>query len=77
MYWSDVSDLSRAWMTLMGDFSPTAQPEKKMLKGRINDPFLEDDRTYYDSGELRELAAACTEVADWLDKRAELHKAGG
>lgn len=28
------------------------------------------EKTYFDSKELRELAASCSEVADWLDRRA-------
>ena len=50
----------------LGDFGPTVNTANRDLKGYI------DGKCYYDAGDLRELAAACTEAADWLDKRAEL-----
>ena len=49
----------------LGEFSPTVRVEERMLKGYI------DGKCYYDPGDLRRMAAAFTEAADWLDKRAE------
>lgn len=44
--------------------------EKRELKG-----YLYDDegggKAYLDSGELREIAASCIEVANWLEDRAD------
>jgi hypothetical protein len=31
-------------------------------------------KAYFSSDDLRQIAAACNEVADWLDKRAEDEK---
>lgn len=66
----DISDGAKAWMKLLGNFTPTVLPERRELKGYVLDENGESGNAYYDSGELRELAAACSEVADWLDKRA-------
>lgn len=71
MNWNhDISSLSRTWMQFLGNFAPTTSEQRRELKG-----YMHDDegggKVYLDAGELRELAAACTEVASWLDKRAE------
>lgn len=70
MQWEiDLSGLALTWMKFLGDFSPVSNPKEKQLKGYMHD----DDggcKVYLDSGELRELAQACIEAADWLDKRA-------
>lgn len=49
----------------LGSYSPTVRVEEKMLKGSHD-----GGKSYMDSHDLRELAAACTEAADWLDARA-------
>lgn len=66
----DISNIAKAWMKLLGNFGPTVLPERKELKGYTADDCGDQVKTYYDSGELRELAASCQEVADWLDRRA-------
>lgn len=70
MVWNDdLSNLAKTWMQYLGGFSPTTNASEKTLKGYMHD----DDgggKVYLDSGELRELAKACNEAADWLDKRA-------
>jgi hypothetical protein len=47
-----------------------AYEKKRELEG-----YMHDDegggKVYLDAGELRELASACNQAADWLDKRAE------
>lgn len=63
LYWS--SSATR-WMTELGNFSPTVNVENRCVKGH-----LADGRTYFDSDELRSIAKACNEVADWLDNRAK------
>lgn len=65
----DISKAARGWMMFLGDFSPLTDPKEKALKGYMHD---EDGagKVYISSSELRELASACIEAADWLDKRA-------
>jgi hypothetical protein len=55
----------------LGEFGPTVNPALKELKGYI------DGKCYYDASDLRELAAACIEAADWLERRAAIAAAGG
>ena len=70
MNWeADIGSLAQTWMKLIGDFGPTVREENRSLKGYTYDG-KGGNSVYLDSGELRELAAACNEVADWLDKRA-------
>ena len=68
---SDISATAKAWMRFIGEFGPTVRADRRELKGRIVDIDGDHVKAYVDSGELRELAASCIEVADWLDKRAE------
>jgi hypothetical protein len=71
MRWDDLSNNTKSWMQLLGNFTPTVNVKDRMVKGYTIDP---DDgsagKTYHTSDELRELAEACNEVADWLDNRA-------
>lgn len=66
----EVSENSRAWMRTLGNFGPTVNPLYREVKGSMLGEHGDAEKTYFDSNELRELAAACTEVADWLDARA-------
>lgn len=66
----DISESAKAWMKLLGNFGPTVRAESREMKGMTVDECGDHVKTYYDSGELRELAKACIEVADWLDRRA-------
>lgn len=70
MEWTDVSEKARDWMKEIGEFGPTVHAANREVKGRVADENNEFCKAYYTSDELRSLAAACTEVADWLDKRA-------
>jgi hypothetical protein len=70
MEWGDISDKGRAWMRDLGNFGPTVNTRDRMVKGCMLDDDGEAARTYLDSADLRGLAAACNEVADWLDARA-------
>lgn len=71
MNWDDVSLFARQWMADLGNFSPTVHPEKREVKGWTHDYECGGvQKTYWTSEELRGVARACGEVADWLDKRA-------
>lgn len=50
----------------LGEYSPTVHAVNKELKGHHD-----GGKSYITSDELRELAAACIEAADWLDNRAD------
>jgi hypothetical protein len=69
--WEDVSEKSHEVMKELGSFSPTNSPQNREVKGYTLDPDGDAGKTYWGSSDLREIAAACVEVADWLDKRAE------
>ncbi len=73
MNWDkDLSNNAKSMMLFLGCFSPTTNAEHKTVKGHMADQNGDGNgKVYLDSGELRELALACNEVADWLDKRAE------
>lgn len=66
----DISDNAKGTMKFLGFFGPTVHTKRREVKG-----YMHDDegggKVYLDAGELREIAASCNEVADWLDKRAE------
>ena len=66
---SDISNSGKSWMEFLGNFSPTVNEQSRELKGYMHD---EEGvgKVYLNSGELRLLATACIEVADWLDNRA-------
>lgn len=70
MKWDDLSSLTKTWMKLLGNFGPTVKASQKQLKGYMCDDNGESVKTYLDAGELRELAKACTDAADWLEARA-------
>lgn len=77
MEWTDLSEKARDWMKDIGDFGPTVHAANREVKGSVADESGELCKAYYTSDELRSLAAACTEVADWLDKRAAAVSAVG
>lgn len=77
MKWDSLSNLTLSVMRNMGGFGPTSKPEDRQVKGYTIGPDGEGGKSYYDSGELREIAAACNEAADWLDKRAAIARATG
>lgn len=66
----EVSENSRGWMRTLGHFTPTVNPIYREVKGSMLGEHGDAEKTYFDSKELRALASACIEVADWLDKRA-------
>jgi hypothetical protein len=75
MKWEDLSELARDVMEDMGNFGPTIKPGSREVKGATyDDVYGGVIKTYYSSSDLREIASACNEVADWLDKRAEIEE---
>ncbi len=67
--WEDLSDNARDTMEGLGNFGPTSNPLNAEVKGYVACEPGEDGRTYYGPDDLREIAAGCIEVADWLDAR--------
>lgn len=70
MNWTDVSQKARDVMKEFGNFSPTVHAANKEVKGYTHDD-EGGGKCYWSSDDLRGIAAACIEVANWLDKRAE------
>lgn len=71
MNWEDVSEEARRIMDELGNFSPTALVFDCEVKGWIYDEETASRcKTYWTATNLRHIAAACNEVADWLDNRA-------
>ena len=66
----EVSESARGWMRTLGHFAPTVNPDHREVKGSMLGEYGDAEKTYFSSSELRELAAACSEVAGWLDRRA-------
>ena len=70
MEWEELSAKAQETMKFLGDFGPTVNAQNREVKG-----YMHDDegggKVYLSAVELREMAASCIEVADWLDKRAE------
>ena len=71
MEWTEVSEDARDWLKMLGGFGPTVHAKQRELKGCLHSEYGEDGRTYLDAGDLRNIAAAMIEAADWLDKRAD------
>lgn len=72
MDWNkDLSETAKEWMEKLGDFSPTVNVRDKLIKGYMYDGSGDDSRVYFDSSDLKGLAAACLEVSDWLENRAK------
>lgn len=70
MNWSELTQETRDVMEELGNFKPTNTSKNKEIKGYKQD----GEGTvsiYYNSSDLRIVAAACIEVAEFLDKRAE------
>lgn len=63
--WDQLSTLAQDAMRLLGEAGPTVHPQNREVKG-----FVEGDKAYFSSDDLRALAKGMTEVADWLDERA-------
>lgn len=72
--WRSVNANCRYWLEQLGHFSPTIDAQQKCVKGYTADPEGGGNlvKTYFTSKDLREIAAACSEAASWLDARALL-----
>ena len=68
--WGDLSVVTRMVMKSLGNFAPTVDASRRTIKGYTYD-YEGGSTDYWDSDDLRAVATACTEVADWLDARAE------
>lgn len=75
---ADFSMASGLLIKHIGGFHPSYNPLRREVDGFTYDEELQEPgvisavATTYTSCDLREFAAAFIEVADWLDKRAEL-----
>lgn len=68
---NEVSESARDVMDDLGNFGPTVHALNREVKGYTMDSDTgECGKCYYNSNDLRRIAAGCIEVADWLDKRA-------
>ena len=73
MNWEkDVSSETRTWLETLGGFSPTVHVADKELKGYLHCDDGDDGSAYITAKELREIATACEEAANWLDERYDL-----
>lgn len=71
MDWQDLSPKAREWMEELGHFGPTVHAANREVRGWAPDVKSgELCKIYFTAYDLRSLAAACTEVAEWLEKRA-------
>lgn len=71
MKFEDLSQETRDWLDDLGQFRPTADAKRKTMRGVFNNPDGGNEQWYISSSNLREIAKACVETADWLDRRAE------
>ena len=69
--WKELNGLTQGWMSMLGGFSPTVNPQDKQVKGVMFDSEGEIIKAYLDPDELREIADACLEVAQFLEDRAK------
>lgn len=72
MEWQEVSERARETMELIGKYGPTNTAAWREVKGWCLDDDGEPIKCYLTAAELRLMAVDLVEVADWLDKRAEV-----
>lgn len=68
--WAQLPETTHDVMRELGGFSPTVHPHACEVKGYMLDDNGEGGRVYWTSDDLRQIAVACNEVAQWLDDRA-------
>ena len=66
--YQEVSEAARNEMLWLGDYAPTFRGDE--IKG-VRCAEGETHKSYLGSGDLRRLAAACLEVAAFLDREGE------
>lgn len=71
MDWNALSANALEQMRKLGNFSPTYNAQNREVKGYALGEDGDGYKTYWTSEDLRKIAAACNEVADWLDERAD------
>jgi hypothetical protein len=71
--WDDLSESARAALKDLGNFGPTVTASHRLVKGYMANDDGDTVSVYYTSRDMREMAKAFVEVAEWLDKRAEEH----
>lgn len=64
------SDNATKQMEFLGNFRPTEIPDAKEVKGYMLDHEGDGARVYLYPSDLRAIAYACNEVAEWLEERA-------
>lgn len=70
MNWDqDISKAAKETMKLLGNFGPTVNEQDRKVKGCMCDE-EGSSKVYFNSDDLREMAAHFIEVAQWLDNRA-------
>ena len=74
MNWKKVSKASRKAMEELGDFSPVVVGNTIEIGGYLVDRDGSIEATYWKSSDLRKIADACTEVAEWLDLEKSVTK---
>lgn len=72
-HWESLSQNARDTMQQLGNFGPTTRAYAREVKGwtMCEDGFTE--RAYLGSNDLRNIAAGCIEVAQWLEERARVN----
>ena len=66
-----LSDNAIEQLKFLGNFGATVNPKNKEIKGYMLDPDEgEGGKVYLYPDDLRSLASACSEVAEWLEERA-------
>ena len=69
-HWESLSQNAKDAMQLLGDFGPTVHVANREVKGYTYNTDGEGGKAYYDNNDLRNIAAGCIEVAQWLEERA-------
>lgn len=60
--WNELSAGTLEVMKELGSFGPTTRGDE--IKG-----YQDGDKVYWDAKDLKDISAACLEVAQWLEER--------
>jgi len=58
-------------MRFLGNFGPTVNAGDRQVKGYMLDEDGDAGKVYLNPNDLRDIAAACLEVAAWLNERSD------